>query len=94
MNNMKMPANCAMLNEEEKMETIGGAIAESTVKAVAAVGGVIGLASVAATALSVIVSGNPFGWIESTMNAGKNFIEASMNAGQNFLNKLMGISTL
>lgn len=56
--------------------------------------GVIGLVSVAATALSVIISGNPFSWIESTMNAGKNFIEASMNAGANFLNKLMGISTL
>lgn len=56
--------------------------------------GVIGLASVAATALYVIISGNPFSWIESTMNAGKNFIEASMNAGANFLNKLMGISTL
>lgn len=41
-----------------------------------------------------IVCGKPFSWIESTMNAGKNFIEASMNAGANFLNKLLGISAL
>ena len=94
MNNMKLPANCAMLNESEKMETIGGASADTAVKAVIAIGGALGLVGVAATAVSCIFSGNPFGWIQNSMNAGKGFIDGAVRAGQDFLNKLMGIEQL
>lgn len=94
MNNMKLPANCAMLNEEEKIETIGGGAAETAVKAVIAIGGALGLTGVAAAAVSCIFNGDPFSWIKDSMTAGKNFIDGAVNAGQNFLNKLLGISIL
>ena len=94
MNNMKLPANCAMMNDTEKMDTIGGGAAETAVKAVVAIGGAVALTSVAATAVSVLFSGNPFGWIQDSMTAGKNFIDGAVNAGADFLNRLMGISQL
>lgn len=97
MNNMKLPANCAMLNENEKMDAVGGTAAQTAVKAVIAIGGVLGLTGVAAVAAKGVLSifgGNPGQWIQDSMTAGKNFIDASMAAGVKFLNKLMGISQL
>ena len=97
MNNMKLPANCAMLNEEEKIDTIGGGAAQTAVKAVVAIGGALGLTGVAAVAAKGVLSilgGNPGQWIQDSITAGKNFIHGSMEAGVNFLNKLMGISLL
>lgn len=43
MNNMKLPANCAMLNENEKMDAVGGTAAQTAVKAVIAIGGALGV---------------------------------------------------
>lgn len=97
MNNMKLPANCAMLNENEKMDAVGGTAAQTAVKAVIAIGGALGLTGVAAVAAKGVLSifdGNPGQWIQDSMTAGKNFIDASMAAGVKFLNKLMGISQL
>ena len=97
MNNMKLPANCAMMTENEKMDTIGGTTAETALKAVVAVGGaaaLTGVAVVAAKGVLSIFGGNPGQWIQDSMTAGKNFIDASINAGQNFLNRLMGIAQL
>ena len=97
MNNMKLPANCAMLNEDEKIDTIGGGAAQTAVKAVVAIGGALGLTGVAAVAAKGVLSilgGNPGQWIQDSITAGKNFIQGSMEAGKNFLNKLMGISLL
>lgn len=97
MNNMKLPANCAMLNENEKVDAVGGTAAQTAVKAVIAIGGALGLTGVAAGAAKGVLSifgGNPGQWIQDSMTAGKNFIDASMAAGVKFLNKLMGISQL
>lgn len=92
-NNMKLPANCAMMNDDEMMNVSGGSAIETAFKAVVAIGGaaaLTGVAAVAAKGILSIFSGNPGQWIQDSVNGGKNFIEASLNAGQNFLNKLMG----
>lgn len=86
MNNMKLPANCAMLNENEKMDAVGGTAAQTAVKAVIAIGGALGLTGVAAVAAKGVLSINPGQWIQDSMTAGKNFIDASMAAGANFIN--------
>lgn len=92
MKNLNLPANCAMMNENEKLDTIGGA-AETAVKAVIAIGGaaaLTGVAVVAAKGILSIFGGDPGQWIQDSINGGKNFIDGAVNAGQNFLNKLMG----
>lgn len=78
-NNMKLPANCAMMNDDEMMNVSGGSAIETAFKAVVAAKGILS-----------IFSGDPGQWIQDSVNGGKNFIDASLNAGQNFLNKLMG----
>ncbi len=92
-NNMKLPANCAMMNDDEMMNVSGGSAIETAFKAVVAIGGaaaLTGVAVVAAKGILSIFGGNPGQWIQDSVNDGKNFIDASLNAGQNFLNKLMG----
>ena len=96
-NNMKLPANCAMMNDDEMMNVSGGSAIETAFKAVVAIGGaaaLTGVAVVAAKGILSIFGGNPGQWIQDSMTAGKNFIDASMAAGVKFLNKLMGISQL
>ena len=93
MNNMKLPANCEMMNDDEMMNVSGGGAAETAVKAVVAIGGALALTGVAAVAAKGILSifgGDPGQWIQDSINGGKNFIDGSLNVGQNFLNKLMG----
>lgn len=93
MKNLNLPANCAMMNNDEMMNVSGGSAIETAFKAVVAIGGAValtGVAAVAAKGILSIFSGNPGQWIQDSVNGGKNFIEASLNAGQNFLNKLMG----
>lgn len=93
MKNLNLPANCAMLNENEKLDATGGGAVETAVKAVVAIGGAValtGVAMVAAKGILSIFSGDPGQWIQDSINSGKNFIDGSLNAGQNFLNKLMG----
>ena len=96
MNNLNLPANCAMMNETEKMDTVGGAAAETAAKAVVAIGGAAVLTGVAVVAARGILSifGNPAQWIQDSINSGKNFIDSSMAAGADFLNRLMGIVQL
>lgn len=92
-NNMKLPANCAMMNDDEMMNVSGGGAVETAVKAVIAIGGAVALTGVAAVAAKGILSifgGDPGQWIQDSINGGKNFIDGAVNAGQNFLNKLMG----
>lgn len=93
MNNMKLPANCEMMNDDEMMNVSGGSAIETAFKAVVAIGGaaaLTGVAVVAAKGILSIFSGDPGQWIKDSINGGKNFIDGSLNAGQNFLNKLMG----
>lgn len=97
MKNLNLPANCAMMNENEMLDTTGGSAAETAVKAVIAIGGAVALTGVAAVAAKGILSifgGNPGQWIQDSINSGKNFIDGSLNAGRNLLNKLMGVSPL
>ena len=92
-NNMKLPANCAMMNDDEMMNVSGGSAIETAFKAVIAIGGaaaLTGVAVVAAKGILSIFSGDPGQWIQDSINGGKNFIDGSLNAGQHFLNKLMG----
>lgn len=93
MKNLNLSANCAMLNENEKLDATGGGAVETAVKAVVAIGGaaaLTGVAVVAAKGILSIFGGDPGQWIQDSINSGKNFIDSSLNAGQNFLNKLMG----
>lgn len=92
-NNMNLPANCAMMNDDEMMNVSGGSAIGTAFKAVIAIGGAVALTGVAAVAAKGILSifgGDPGQWIQDSINSGKNFIDSSLNAGQNFLNKLMG----
>lgn len=93
MNNMKLPANCAMMNDDEMMNVSGGSAIETAFKAVIAIGGaaaLTGVVVVAAKGILSIFGGDPGQWSQDSINGGKNFIDGSLNAGQNFLNKLMG----
>lgn len=93
MNNMKLPANCAMMNDDEMMNVSGGSAIETAFKAVIAIGGAVALTGVVVVAAKGILSifgGDPGQWSQDSINGGKNFIDGSLNAGQNFLNKLMG----
>lgn len=90
--NMNLPANCAVMTEEEMAHVNGGFTL--TAPAVAA-----GVAVAAAGAMAL----NMLGWfkgdretnfIQDSIRFGQNFIEGSVKAGADFLNKLMGISTL
>lgn len=93
MKNLNLPANCAMMNDDEMMNVSGGSAIETAFKAVIAIGGaavLTGVAVVAAKGILSIFGGDPGQWIQDSINSGKNFIDASLNAGQNFLNKLMG----
>ena len=93
-NNMKLPANCAMMNNDEMMNVSGGSAIETALKAVVAVGGAGILLCVAGVAAKGILSiFNPSGLdgaISDSVNAGNNFIQGALDAGQNFLDGLMG----
>lgn len=90
---MKLPADCALMTEEEMMYTSGGAAAETAVKAVIAVGGAAALLVVGCIAARGILSifGGVDSAIDSSLDAGKNFIGGALSAGQSFLNTLMGL---
>ena len=93
MKNLNLPANCAMMNDDEMMNVSGGSAIETAFKAVVAIGGAVALTGVAAVAAKGILSifgGDPGQWIQDSINGGKNFIDGAVNVGQNFLNKLMG----
>lgn len=92
MKNLNLPANCAMMNDDEMMNVSGGSTIETAFKAVVAIGSAVALTGVAAVAAKGILSifgGDPGQWIQDSINGGKNFIDGAVNAGQNFLNKLM-----
>ena len=93
-NNMKLPANCEMMSDDEMMNVSGGSALETAVKAVVAVGGAGILLCVATAAARGILSiFNPNGLdgaISDSVNAGSNFIQGALDAGQNFLDGLMG----
>ena len=93
MKNLNLPANCAMMNDDEMMNVSGGSAIETAFKAVVAIGGaaaLTGVAVVAAKGILSIFGGDPGQWIQDSINGGKNFIDGAVNVGQNFLNKLMG----
>ena len=90
---LNLPANCAVMTEDEMMYTDGGVkIGDFEVKMPAILAGAAAIAVGAACI-------NMFNWftgksdsnfIEGSINAGSNFINGSVNAGQNFLNGLLG----
>ena len=93
--NLYLPAECAILSEEEAENTIGGGDAlETAGKAVVAVGVAGALLMVAGVAargiLSVFHPNGVEGAIEDSIHGGKNFIDGAVSAGQSFLDKLMG----
>lgn len=94
MNNMKLPANCEMMNDDEMMNVSGGSAIETAFKAVVAVGvsGVLlCVAGVAARGILSIFNPNGVeGTISDSVNAGSNFIQGALDAGQDFLDGLMG----
>ena len=95
MNNLKLPASCTYMNEEERANTLGGGDAlETAGKAVIAIGvsGVLlCVAGVAARGiLSIFHPNGVEGAISDSVNAGNNFIQNAVHAGQNLLDNLMG----
>lgn len=92
MNNMKLPANCAMMNDDEIMNVSGGSAIETAFKAVVAIGGAVALTGVAAVAAKGILSifcVDPGQWIRDSMAGGQRFLDGAMNAGQSLLDRLM-----
>lgn len=87
--NVKFPANCDLLSECEKMETVGGSVAESAVKTVIA----LGVSGLALCAMGTFAK-NADSIIQGSITWGQNFIDSSMAWGERFLQKLMGISPL
>ncbi len=89
---MKLPADCAIMTEEEMMHTHGGTAAETAVKAVVAVGGAAILLVVGCAAARGILSifGGLDSAIDRSMDAGKSFIDGALNAGQDWLDAMMG----
>ena len=63
--NMKLPADCTLMTEEEMMTANGGSAAETAVKAVIAVGGAAALLVVGSIAARGILS--IFGGVDSAM---------------------------
>ena len=97
--NMKLPANCTAIPENEMMDVNGGGIIDTAAKSVVAIGGALGLTAVAGVAakgiLSIFNPNKGFGdVISSSIANGKNLIDGAVSAGANFLNKLLGISLL
>lgn len=94
MNNLKLPADCAMMSEDEMMYTEGGNALTIAAKAVVAVGVSGVLLCVAGVAARGILSiFNPAGLngaISDSVNAGNSFIQNALSSGEAFLNKLMG----
>lgn len=87
--NVKFPTNYDLLAECEKMEVMGGSVAESAAKTIIALG-VSGLLLGGGIAFAK----NADSIIQGAMTWGKNFIDGSMAWGESFLQKLMGISPL
>lgn len=87
--NVKFPTNYDLVSECEKMEIMGGSVAESAAKTIIA----LGVSALALSAVGVFAK-NAGSIIEGSMTWGKNFIDSSMAWGENFLHKLMGISPL
>lgn len=94
METMKLPANCAMMNEDEMLTAEGGNAVTIAAKAVIAIGGaaaLTGVAFVAAKGILSIFNPNNYGdIIDSSVSGGKNFIDNAVESGRNFLNNLMG----
>lgn len=89
---MKFPADYTCMTEEEMLYTNGGTAAETTVKAVIAVGGAAALLVVGCIAARSILSifGGLDSVIDSSVDAGKSFIDGALSAGQGWLDAMMG----
>ena len=90
MNNLKLPKDCAMMNEDEMLYTEGGNALTIAAKAVVAIGVSGALVYVAAVAARGILSIFNPNVIAGGINAGNNFIQNSLSSGEAFLNNLMG----
>lgn len=85
---MKLPANCAMMSEDEMQYVDGGF--ELNAKVVAAGVAILAVGAMCLNMFSWFTGGRDTNFIQDSMNFGANFINGSVNAGQNFLNGLLG----
>ena len=93
--NMKLPADCALMTEEEMMYTDGGSAVETALKAALVVEGAVVLlvvgSNVARGILSILGGEDGLdGAIDSSVDAGKGFIDSALDAGQDWLDSMMG----
>ena len=86
--NMNLPANCAMITEDEMMTIDGGF--ELNAPVIAAGAAVIAVGAMGLNLLSWFTGNRETNFIQDAMNAGANFINGSLEFGQNLLNGLLG----
>lgn len=87
-NEMNLPANCALLTEDEMMVVDGGFTlnAKTVVAGVAAVA----LGAIGINMWNWFTGSSDTNFIQGSINAGQSFINGSLEFGQNLLNALMG----
>lgn len=89
MNNetMKLPTNCALLDENDLAAVDGGALS-GTAQTVLTVGVIGAAVCVGVALLSNLFGGGLRGLIDSSVNAGQDFIDGSLSAGQDILDAI------
>lgn len=88
MKNMNLPANCAVLSEDEMMYVDGGFTLSAQTVAIGAA--VIAVGAMGLNLLSWATGNRKTNFIQDAMTAGANFINGSLEFGQNLLNGLLG----
>lgn len=90
--NMKLPANCAVMTEDEMMNANGGFDLDvQTVVKVGVVGAaVVALGAIGVNMLNWFTGKSDSNFIDGSINAGGSFIQGAVNAGRDFLDGLLG----
>ena len=88
MNNLNLPANCAVMTEDEMSYVNGGF--ELTAPMIATGVAVIAVGAMALNMLSWFTGSSDTNFIEDSISFGQSFINGSLEMGQSFLDGLMG----
>lgn len=96
MNTMKLPANCAVMTEDEMTYVNGGFDfdfdfdVKNVIKVGAIGAAVVALGAIGVNMLNWFTGKSDSNFIDSSISVGNSFIQGSVNAGQDFLDGLLG----